>query len=109
MMKIKPTKLYIPEHYYEVSKTYLITSEVLRQFSKKLTESSKRGAHAELATITMELSNMFKFKFEQHKSQKSADHNAECVRQILINLSKQLRGKRKLKKLSKIEEEQSVE
>jgi len=104
-MKIKPTKLYIPERYYEVSKIDLMASEALRQLSKRLTGSSKRGAHTELATIAMELSNMFKFKYEQHKAQKSADHDAECARQILVNLSKQLRGKRKLKKLSKVEEE----
>ena len=102
-MKIKPTKLYLLEHYYEVSKVYLMTSEVLRRYSETLSQNRVK-AHTELATITMELSNMFKFKYEQHKAQKSVDHDAECARQILVNLSKQLRGKRKLKKLSKIEE-----
>ena len=100
-MKIKPTKIYIPTSHYEVSSNYLITSENLRQLSEKLTKS-KLTVHTELATVTMELSYIFKFKYEQHKEQKAADNDAECARQILVHLSKQLRGKRKLKKLLEV-------
>ena len=93
-MKIKQTKIYIPTNHYRVSDANLVTSEVLLHFSKSLTENRLTNAHKELATIALELSNMFRFKHDALKAKNTMDNRNECVRQIIVNLSKQFRGKR---------------